>query len=152
MRKLIAFMASQQRQEMVEDLVLLLARIGIGLAMLTHGIPKLMKYEALSQTFFDPFGLGSQASLLMALFAELLCSVALILGVFTRLAAAMLLFTMLIAVYMVGMLKGWAGNELATIYCFVYALLIAFGGGRFSLERQLPSLSNLALFQHKAAA
>ncbi|MBC7002951.1 DoxX family protein [Photobacterium sp. BZF1] len=144
-------MTGQQKFPIAEDIALLITRIGIGLAMLTHAIPKLMNFAALSQTFFDPFGLGSQLSLIMALFAELVCSIALILGVFTRLASAMLLFTMLIAVYMVGMLKGWAGNELATIYCFVYGLLIVFGGGKYSLEKTLPFFTKLSVTQQKFA-
>lgn len=151
MKPIFALMAGQQKFPAVEDIALLITRVGIGLAMLTHAIPKLMNFAALSQTFFDPFGLGSQLSLIMALFAELVCSIALILGIFTRLASAMLLFTMLIAVYMVGMLKGWAGNELATIYCFVYGLLIAFGGGKYSLENSLPIFSKLSISQQKFA-
>ncbi|WP_222939636.1 DoxX family protein [Photobacterium sp. BZF1] len=151
MKPLFALMTGQQKFPIAEDIALLITRIGIGLAMLTHAIPKLMNFAALSQTFFDPFGLGSQLSLIMALFAELVCSIALILGVFTRLASAMLLFTMLIAVYMVGMLKGWAGNELATIYCFVYGLLIVFGGGKYSLEKTLPFFTKLSVTQQKFA-
>lgn len=142
MKSILTIVTHSNRLPVLEDVSLLLVRIGIGLAMLTHAIPKLVNYSTLSQTFFDPFGLGSQVSLTMALSSELVCSLLLILGLFTRFSAAMLLFTMGIAVYMVGMAKGWAGNELATVYCFVYVLLITFGGGKYSLERRIvPSES-----------
>ncbi len=80
---------------------LLLLRIGVAALMLTHGIPKLMKLLAGDLAFGDPIGLGSGVSLVLAVLAEVGCSLLILIGAGTRLATLPLLFTMLVAVLVV---------------------------------------------------
>ena len=68
------------------SIILLLARIIFGSLLLVHGLQKLMSYEYLATIFPDPLGVGSEFSLILAIFAEFLCSAAFILGIFYRLA------------------------------------------------------------------
>src|SRR5258705_3055008 len=64
---------------------LLLLRVVFGALLITHGWPKLMNFASLSQKFADPLHVGRAASLGMTVFAEVFCSVFVILGLLTRL-------------------------------------------------------------------
>ncbi|MCE5226330.1 MAG: DoxX family protein, partial [Porphyromonadaceae bacterium] len=68
------------------SILLLGFRILFGILMMTHGLQKWDNFDALSATFPDPVGVGSTISLSLAIFAEVICSVAFILGALYRLA------------------------------------------------------------------
>lgn len=116
------------------SLGLLLLRVAIGGLMLTHGIPKLMNFTELADNFFDPFGLGSRVSLILAIGAEVGCSLLLIVGLATRLAAIPLAFTMIVAHFLFHAEDAWKDKELSAVYLSVYIALILTGPGRFSLD------------------
>lgn len=117
---------------------LLVTRIAVGAAMLTHGWTKLkMLIDGGGAQFPDPIGIGAMPSLMLAVFAEALCSAMLILGVATRWAAIPLAFTMAVAFFVVHGGDPFAKKELACIYFLVYGCLIVFGGGRFSVDHWL---------------
>ena len=62
------------------DIVLLIVRLFVGFAMLSHGFPKLqMLLEGGDIKFFDFLGLGPKISLILTVFAEFVCSIFLIL-------------------------------------------------------------------------
>ena len=53
----------------------LLIRLGAGGMMLTHGIPKIGRLFGEGPVkFADPFGLGPEISLVLAIFAEVICA------------------------------------------------------------------------------
>jgi putative oxidoreductase len=99
-----------------------------------HGAPKLLNYGTLSEAFPDPLGLGSPTSLVLATLAEAGCSVLLILGLGTRLAAIPLAITMSVAFFLVHAQDPWKIKELAFVYLTVYLSLIVAGGGCCSLD------------------
>jgi putative oxidoreductase len=120
---------------MIKDLSPLLARLTFGLTMLmAHGWPKLMNFEAKKDVFPDPLSLGSSLSLGLVIFAELFCAAAVSLGLFTRLAAIPLAFTMFVAFAIIHSSHPWAKMELSFIYFFGYLLCALLGSGRFSLD------------------
>ncbi len=102
--------------------------------MLVHGIAKVRGYSDMSASFPDPIGFGSQLSLLMAIGAEVGCSLLLIVGAASRLAAVPLAFTMLVALFAVHGSDPWKVKELAAVYLLVYVSLILIGAGRFSID------------------
>lgn len=119
---------------------LLALRLWIGLSMLLlHGWTKITGFNEMSGKFLDLLGIGSKASLVMAIFAEAVCSALLILGLFTRFAALSLMITMIIAFTMVhkGVLKGPGSGELAFIYLAAYVTLFLAGGGKFSADAKM---------------
>lgn len=116
------------------DIGLLLLRVAFGCFMLVHGTQKVMAFSAASATFPDPLGMGSQLSLIMAIFAEVGCSILLILGLGTRLALIPLAFTMIVALFLVHANDPWKVKELAAIYLAVYGILLVTGPGSFSLD------------------
>lgn len=116
------------------SLGLLVLRLGFGGLMLTHGIPKLMNYSTLATQFPDPIGMGSQISLLLAIGAEVGCSLLLILGLFTRLATLPLIITMLVAALIVHGADPFAKKEAALTFLISYVTLLMTGPGRFALD------------------
>lgn len=113
---------------------LLLARIVVGALMLTHGIPKLQSLLAGHIQFADPFGIGQTASLSLTVFAEVLCSILLIVGFATRLASIPLIINMAVAIYFALASQPVAKKELAIFYLLIYIGLLLLGGGRFSFD------------------
>jgi len=118
----------------LESFGLLILRAAFGCYMLVHGIPKLMGFNKMAAQFPDPLGLGSQLSLIGAITAEVGCSILLILGLGTRLAAIPLAFTMLVALLFIHAADPWQTKELAAVYLTVYVTLILTGGGKYSLD------------------
>ncbi|MGB7841956.1 MAG: DoxX family protein [Salinimicrobium sp.] len=117
------------------DLALLVLRVGISLLMLTHGIPKLFTlFGGGDIQFFDPYGLGGEASLTLAVIAEFLCSVLLILGLGTRLAVIPLMLTMLTATFVIHIDDNFARQELPLLYLLVYTVLLITGAGKYALD------------------
>ncbi|WP_370097397.1 DoxX family protein, partial [Xanthomarina gelatinilytica] len=110
-------------------------RLVVGIFMLTHGIGK---FDALFGgepiQFPDPLGIGATASLAMAVFSEVLCSILLIIGLGTRLAAIPLLITMLVAALIVHSTDGFGRQELPLIYTTLYIAIAILGAGKFSLD------------------
>ncbi len=122
-----------------KDLSLLALRVGAGgMFFFLHGWSKLVRFSVLSATFPDPLGIGSSASLALAVFAEFFCSLAVMLGLFTRWAAIPPIITMFVAAFVVHAGDPWSKKELALLYLISFLPLFFTGGGRYSLERFLP--------------
>lgn len=119
------------------DIALLLLRITFGAAMIIgHGWGKLQRlFGAEEITFADPFGLGPVVSLVLVVFAEVLCSVLIILGLFTRWATIPLIITMLTAFFMVHFDDPFNRQEKAILYVITYICLLLTGAGYYSLDR-----------------
>ena len=126
-------MLGSKSNEFVENLWLLLLRACSGGFMLTHGIPKFMKLIAGDTSFADPFGIGSLPSFILVIFAELLCSVLIILGIATRLASIPLIITMAVAAFLVHGGQAFAHKEMALLYLLLFITILVFGSGRFAL-------------------
>jgi len=122
-------------KEPLTSLALLLLRLGVGGLMLAlHGLQKLLGFDALVSDFADPIGLGSAASLSLAIFAEVLCSGLIAVGLGTRLAAVPLAVTMVVAAFVVHGEDPMAARERALLYLVPTVVLILTGPGRFSLD------------------
>ena len=117
------------------DLALLMARIGIGLLMLTHGLPKLIiLFSGEPVQFPGLFGLSAELSLGLTVFAEVLCSIFLIAGLGTRMAVLPLMTVMLVAVLYVHAADAFAKQEPGLQYLLVYVVLLLAGSGRYSID------------------
>ena len=101
------------------SLLILALRILFGILLMSHGVQKWANYDVMSGSFPDPLGIGSQLSLVLAIFGEMVCSMAFIFG--------------------------FAVKELAFIYLVVFILLYIAGPGKFSLDHFIAK----ALASHK---
>ncbi|HQW05885.1 MAG: DoxX family protein [Flavobacteriales bacterium] len=119
-----------------EDIGYLFLRIGAGGTMFwQHGWPKLMEFSKHVDSFADPFGLGSTVSLILILFAEVLCAACVTLGIWTRAACIPLIIGMAVVVFMVKGDASFPEKELATVYMVMFATLLFTGSGRFAINR-----------------
>ena len=117
------------------NLALLILRVGIGfMLILNHGLGKVSNYGSLSAGFPDPFHVGGKVSLGLSIFAELFCSMFLILGLFTRLAAFVLLINLSVAVFIVHRGQSLKVMELAVVYLLSVFTLMLVGPGRVSVD------------------
>lgn len=124
------------------DIVLLILRISIAGLMLSHGIPKLEMLLAGGEIkFMDPIGLGDTVTLALAVFAEVICSVLILLGLAVRLAVLPLMVTMLIAIFVAHGNEGLSEKELAIHYLLTYIVLLFAGGGRLSIDSLISQKS-----------
>lgn len=117
------------------DLSTLLLRLTAGGFMLTHGYPKLQRLLAGEMQFGDPLGLGPEVSLVLAVFAEFLCSILLILGLGTRFAAIPLIITMAVAAFIAHGADPFGRKELALFYMISYIVLLLIGSGKYSIDQ-----------------
>lgn len=121
-----------------KDIVLLAVRVFVGFAMLSHGYPKLQMLLAGGKIeFFDFMGLGPQISLILTVIAEFACSILLILGLFTRISLGFLIFTMVIAGFVVHGADPFEKREMSLIYLSVYLLLMIIGAGKVSVDHMI---------------
>lgn len=120
------------------DLGLLLIRLVFGLVLLYgHGFEKISVILSGQEIqFMDPIGIGTQTSYYLAAFAEGVCAILLILGLFSRLAAFILSVNFVVIfifhAFMAG--DGFAVLELRFLYLFAFIALTFTGPGRFSLD------------------
>ena len=120
------------------DIVIFVVRLFVGFAMISHGFPKLQQLiEGGEIQFFDFLGLGTKVSLALTVFAEFVCSIFIILGLFTRIATGFLIFTMIIAAFVVHGSDGFDKRELSLLYLSVYLMIVSFGAGRFSVDHMI---------------
>lgn len=116
---------------------LLFLRVVVGLMMMVHGYQKLSNFGAMADMFPDPFGLGPTVSLCLVIFAELICSILLLVGLLTPLALVPLLITMAVAILVAHGADPWAKKEMAVLYFMIYSTLMITGPGRYSLDHKL---------------
>ncbi len=118
------------------DAGILIVRVAISILMLMHGMPKLMKFFADEPIAFANFlGMGPGLSLTLAVFAEVVCSIFLILGFATRPVLIPLITTMAVAVFHIHGEDPFAVKEKAIIFLLIYIFLFFTGSGKYSLDR-----------------
>lgn len=112
-----------------------LLRVGVGIMMLMHGLPKVgMLVAGQGELFSDPLGIGPTLSLFFAAFAEFGCSLLLIVGLMTRAAAFVLAVNFGVIVFAVGAGNGESNAELAAVYLLIFVTLILTGAGKLSVD------------------
>ena len=125
-------------------------RVVLGLVMLPHGLQKTVGwfggygYEG-TMGFFTSIGIPAVLGFL-AIAAESVGAVALVAGFTTRIAAIGISANMIVAAFMHGangFFMNWSGTQKGEGYEYhllvlaMTAVLIVFGGGRYSLDRLL---------------
>lgn len=129
------YFTSIKSSPVINDIVLFVVRIFVGFAMISHGFPKLMKLVGDKEIeFFDFLGLGAQNSLFLAVFAEFICSIFIILGLFTRWAVLFLMITMAVAGLVVHGADAFSDREMSLLYLANYIMIFAFGPGKYSVD------------------
>ena len=124
------------------DLVILVVRISIAGLMLSHGLPKMaLLFTDGPIQFPGLLGMSPELSLGLAVFAEVICSLFILVGFSTRLATIPLIVTMLVALVFVHGSDPFAKQELAWHYLLGYGLLFITGGSKYSIDYLLEKKS-----------
>lgn len=115
------------------SLALLIGRVVFGLTFASHGLQKLQGFNAMADKFPDPLGLGSELSLILVIFGELICGSAFVLGFLTRLALLPMIFSMMVAFFVAhgGVVSE---GELAFVYLFIFVTYLLTGAGKYSVD------------------
>lgn len=116
------------------NLSLLVLRVGTGLMLLTHGIPKLMQFSYISSHFADPLHVGTTTSLIMVLISEIICAFLLVIGLLSRPAALIIFIQMAIILLMVHHHDPFSRQELAWHYLLSSFVILTCGPGRISID------------------
>lgn len=118
-----------------QDSILLIFRVLVSLAMInTHGIKKLIYFSDTVQNIPDPFGLGGQISAYIAILANIISPILIILGLATRLAALQILSVTVIGFFVVHAADPWTVKDVPLMYSLAYLLIFFFGAGKYSLD------------------
>jgi putative oxidoreductase len=130
------------------DLGLLIVRLIIGVLMAFYGYEKMSHFNEMAASDFwtttvSFLGMSGKIPLALTIFAELVCSILLILGLFTRISLFFLLFCMgwiFLVIFPMSILdkgdNGYQFND-AFIYFMIYLGLLFTGSGRYSLDAKL---------------
>lgn len=115
---------------------LLALRLAAGSMMIYgHGWKKLMALlDGKAGKFPDPLGIGNELSMALAAGAEVGAAALVVIGLFTRLAAVPLMFTMIIAAFVIHGSDPFAKQEMALLYLAAFTALACTGAGRFSVD------------------
>ncbi|MDF0717370.1 DoxX family protein [Muricauda sp. 334s03] len=125
------------RNNTLINLGLAILRIVPSAFMLTHGYPKLMNLINGNTEFANPFGIGQAPSLFLAVVAEFVCPLLMIIGFKTRWAAIPTAITMFVAGFIIHGADSFGGNkEKALLYLVVFVVIMLLGPGKYSVDRK----------------
>lgn len=102
-----------------------------------HGWSKLMQVLNGNLQFMDPIGLGPEISLILAAFAEAICAFFILVGYYTRLAAAFLIINMSVAIFSYHLPTGdsFGGMEKALLFLLIWIIVFLMGPGNHSIDQ-----------------
>jgi len=118
------------------DLALLLVRVGLAAVFLAHGLPKIGDLAGVSM-FVSSLGLPSFFGPILAI-VEVLGGLALLAGVFSRLAGLLLAIDMAFAIWLVKFSKGFVGGYELELVLFLCAGAIYLAGpGKYAVAKNM---------------
>ena len=120
----------------VFDYGLLPIRIIAGLTLIAHGLPKFFDVSG-GYGFFESVNLPTELFVPIGLL-EVVGGLAILLGILTRIASALLIIEMLGAILMVKLSKGFIGGyEFELLLISIFMSLVILGPGKISIENYI---------------
>lgn len=116
-------------------IAILLLRLGVAALVMTHGIPKLMRVLDGDFGFGDPLGIGPTLSLLLVTFAEAICAFFILLGLWTRLSAIVLILNFIVVVFIAHADDPFSNKEKGTFFLISFIVLFLTGAGKYSFDK-----------------
>ena len=123
------------------NVAIFLGRIVFSVLLGYHGLVKMATFEDTAEQF-AAWGFPSSALIWLVIFAEVVCSLFIMIGFLTRLAAIPIFISMLVAYFWAhgGLVidgNGNVGGELALVYAVIYILLEITGAGKYSIDYKI---------------
>jgi putative oxidoreductase len=116
------------------DTAILVLRLCCAL-MLLHGWSKFKDFDESSTDWPDPFHVGSVASYTLTVIAELLCTLFVVAGLFTRIFLVPLVVLTIVIVFIIHSGEPFAEREHGLLYLMLYLVLMFAGPGKYSIDR-----------------
>ena len=116
------------------NVAMLLLRIGAGVLLMSHGYDKLVHFTQYRGKFMNFMGIGVTPSLSLVVFAEFICSIFIVLGLFTRLAAIPPIIAMTVALFQAHHGDVFDTGEKAALYLTIFLSLLLLGPGKASVD------------------
>ena len=114
---------------------LLVIRVTAGaMLVVTHGWPKLMGYSQRAASFPDPLHIGPDRSLMLTIFAEVLCAGLVAIGFATRLASGVLVILFTVILLFIHGSDPFSKRELPLLFGAVYLCLVFTGPGAYAVD------------------
>lgn len=123
------------------DFGLLLLRIFLGFSLFyKHGIEKIFSFSEMQTHFPDPLHIGATPGLIYAMLSDGICSILIILGLATRLAALMVAFNLFVVFAFLHGFSFVDGHaELVYAYLGGFLTILITGPGKYSMDNKLLS-------------
>jgi putative oxidoreductase len=113
----------------------LVLRVAFGLLLLIdHGLGKITHFSNYEYNFFNFLNIGHRWSLVLCIFAEVVCAGLLTLGLFTRLAALVLVINFGVASFMAMKGQPLDHRELPLLFLAAFITLLLTGPGKYSVD------------------
>lgn len=115
---------------------LLILRVWFGVVLFCkHGVEKIVGFKAMQASFPDPIGIGATPGLVFAFITDVICSIMLILGLYTRLVAFLQTMNLLIVFIFLHRFS-FAEEHAEIVYLYLGGFLVLFfcGPGRHSID------------------
>jgi len=125
----------------MRDIGLLVLRVFAGSFMFfAHGLQKLnMLFGSTEIKFANPIGIGSEISLVLSTFAEFFAAGLLILGIFPRVSAGVLVINMFVAGVIYHASDPFGTKEKALLFLVIFVSLVLLGAGKHSVNKLFPA-------------
>ncbi len=97
---------------------------------------KLLNFEETIKHIPDPMGVGGEISAVLAIVANIVAPLFVILGLGTRLATIPILSVTLMGFFIVHGNDPWAVRDVPLMYSLAYLLIFFMGAGKYSLDNK----------------
>ena len=118
----------------LNNLALLLLRLGFGGLLMTHGIPKFNYLLESPIKFANPIGLGDTTTLILTLIGEAIAPAFVIIGFKTKWAAIPPTITMAVAAFVVHAKDDLGTKEHALLFMLAFIAIFLLGAGKYSVD------------------
>lgn len=119
------------------DFGLLILRVGLAGMLLTHGIPKFLEFIGGNMSVVgDPIGIGALISSILAILAEFIAPVLVLIGLKTRMAAILVMIMMAVAAFAVHAGDPFSVKEKALLYLIGFTVIALMGAGKISVDKK----------------
>ncbi|CDF96815.1 MULTISPECIES: DoxX family protein [unclassified Pseudomonas] len=125
----------------LQDWGLLFLRLSGALFLLwVHGLPKWLHYSDELTRIEDPFHLGASLTLMLAIFAEVLCPLLIAAGVLVRLACLPILFLLAVALWVVHPQWSLEEGQFGWLLLIIFTSVFIAGPGRLALNARFTGV------------
>ncbi|HTQ66684.1 MAG TPA: DoxX family protein [Puia sp.] len=117
------------------NLATFVLRISLAFNMVyNHGLAKIKNFSEWQHDFYDPLHIGHKSSLIVVIFLEAFVSLFLLLGIFSRIAALLLVLEMCVIAFMYQRGQPLIRYENALLFLSGFLCILFIGPGKLSVD------------------